>query len=213
MSKCPRAASSQCPQLWSPHAGLQHLCGQKPPTPGAGTPAEHLERAESFCPLGCIQPVPSVQGLLSYQLFLGSGRTLLEVFLPQAGVKPAFPFLTQAGSPLRATVMLLACPLRPLRSQDALAPPPKASEKLQIRCDLNLVRGASLFTVKENIKQKTTTLFIHFTCTKPGKAFLALTAHSFLDVGILLQDASGTEAFILRRTQLLALVLEMICLL
>lgn len=109
--------------------------------------------------------------------------------------------------------MLLACPLRPLRSQDALAPPPKASEKLQIRCDLNLVRGASLFTVKENIKQKTTTLFIHFTCTKPGKAFLALTAHSFLDVGILPQDASGTEAFILRRTQLLALVLEMICLL
>lgn len=155
MSKCPRAASSQCPQLWSPHAGLQHLCGQKPPTPGAGTPAEHLERAESFCPLGCIQPVPSVQGLLSYQLFLGSGRTLLEVFLPQAGVKPAFPFLTQAGSPLRATVMLLACPLRPLRSQDALAPPPKASEKLQIRCDLNLVGGASLFTVKENKKQKT----------------------------------------------------------
>lgn len=91
-------------------------------------------------------------------------------------MKPASPFLTQVGT-----------------STGTLSPQPRKPPRNCI-CDVtSALQGASVF----HSKRKNNTLNpLHMHKTTPRKASLKLTAHSVLDVGILLHNTLRTERFI-----------------
>lgn len=151
--------------------------------------------AESFCLPG-VHPALTLQsrgcGCPSRYFPLGPGRTPLEVVTPsRSQVRPALPRPGWA-----VVIAVQSCcfhALDPPTLERHLPHPHMPSRNCRYYVSSTL-QGACFFHSKRK-----TTFLIYFMCTKSirRKASLELTGHSFLDFGILLKNASGTDHCIL----------------